>query len=107
VVDRRIFLAYAGLVILYGLLIVNELGWDIQPRFYISCPEDVQGGRCFNPCYRESGFCAPYAKEEYLPAGFSAGEKPPTALIDGYAVLAFIGFLVSIIINNIVVRSTK
>jgi hypothetical protein len=107
VIDRRVFIGYFIIIAIYGLYLMNSLGWNFSNNFYLSCNENVTGGRCVNPCYQESGHCAPYAGMEYLPAGFVIGEAPPQKLFDGYLIICVAGLFFAVFLNTFVTGGIK
>ena len=103
VVDRRIFQAYVGAVVvaLFLIGIQSGVGWS---EAYTHCPVDAVG-KCWNPCFGEGGRCAVISGQEFLSPGESLGTPMKPWFDDalrGVGWGAVAGVVVAFLLNHFV-----
>lgn len=120
--NKWIFIGCMVVVVLGGLWVMNNHGWDFENEFYYSCPSDAPGV-CLNPFYVQDdlyNYDYGYPKKLYscpvdddffcnspvFMPGFTYGEKIPrdVAVFPFFAVSVF---LFGLVLNHIIYRGKK
>ena len=98
-IDRLLFRIVFFVIIGYLIFVVVNDGVHLTNELYVTCPDDVIGGRCYNPLFNTS--CDEYYCDlETIPAGTTYG-TPPSQYFKAAPYVALLGFFGFLVFNHI------
>lgn len=90
------------LMLFYFILTIIMTGVNpLEETIYIYCPEDVEGGICYNTMYEPFSYNDPIKSVEFLSAGESLGEYRETSIFfKTFTTLLFSSVILAFCINH-------